>query len=70
LTSREVPDSHSFADVVKLPRDDCALQVSELTVDPIGGTTRDATGRSILHNRTVLGYATKMEKLRPLQTRR
>ena len=29
LTSREVPDSHPFADVVKLPRDDCALQVSE-----------------------------------------
>ena len=31
LTSREVPDSHPFADVVKLPRDDCALQVSEPT---------------------------------------
>jgi hypothetical protein len=26
-----VPDSHPFADVVKLPRDDCALQVSEPT---------------------------------------
>ena len=44
LTSREVPDSHPFADVVKLLRDDCALQVSEPTADPIGGTTRDATG--------------------------
>ena len=31
LTSREVPDSHPFADVMKLRRDDWALQVNEPT---------------------------------------